>query len=248
MRQQEVRPAIADSFTGATGQVAAQQALEGVLQQALEEAMMSALVELLAGLLAQAAQTSQGGAQAGAVQGSAGAPGTATPATSSSTAGSTGAAGTATQQGTATPAGSTSAPAPQPTFTTGLASPTRPPSANLPDVSNESIPLELEDFTNTYHLEYGDRDGYTGWHRTDGAPLTPHDEAVSLHRASLLEHWQSANVSVAASNARAAGTTLSTKNMHVFLGDNATAQRAPDLYGSQYNRMNPQWEIGRAHV
>lgn len=193
--------------------------------------MINALVELLSGLLAQPNQQ---------------------PATQQATGPAAPTAPPTAQQPLATqPTPETSSqPSTQPQqaepmFTTGMASPTRPPSANLPDVSNESIPLQLEEFESRYHIGYGDRDGYTGWHKTDGTALTPREEAIALRRASLLEHWGSAAVSTAASNARAAGTTLSSANMHIFLGDNATAERAPDMYGSQFFKMSPQWVPGQ---
>lgn len=152
-------------------------------------------------------------------------------------------------QNTSTPPVEIQAPAPQPQaqpepaqqpsaqFTIGPGSAIRPVSANLPDVSNESIPLELDAFSEKYKIVYGQ----TGWEKSDGSQLTLKDEAIAERRKALLGDYHYGSVMSAANNARAAGTTLTTENMKFFLGDGTGPKDGMTLL----RRMNPEWVPGQ---
>lgn len=130
-----------------------------------------------------------------------------------------------------------SSPAPTAQFSIGPGSEVRPRPANLPDVSNEPFPLELEDFTREMKIEYG----ATGWQKTDGTELTPREEAIAWRRSNLLGEFHNGSVTMAANNARAAGTTLTAHNMTFFLGDGS----APKMPLTGLRGMNPQWVPGQ---
>ncbi len=212
------RPTAADRFDN-VNQVQ-QTTQQGAAAEAAMQVLVDALVELLQQLIAKAAE-----------QTASNPPPTTQPTTAPSS----------TTTGSPQTAPPSLAAESSPAFTVGNSAPVKPPSANLPDVSNEPIPLDLEDFAAKYRIAYGEKDGFTCWHKTDGTQITPREEAIALRRAEVLGPWHISAVGAAANNARVAGTMLTTTNMQVFLGDeNAPRDGMTGLRG-----MNPQWVPGQ---